>query len=373
MKRTHETEIQTKNKRRAWPGDMVEMFKDLYAEALRKAEKKIACHPSIFNDRYVGQIVRYHELLGDGAAGDVGDVTRPLIERNRELNAAVGREWWTRYKALYADSSVPYYFVSPSGFNNRPGLKTPVGQLFLLSHITDRPELIPELQAWLDHRTEAHYRDLTDRQRLALSHYTFSGYSDVWRAFDLDEIESSETAKEIALVFKSVQSTLPLGVCLFEGQGYHPEEDDLLKLRLTEEQLPYSMTSRRPRSTSILPNVGIHYASMGMVYPDIKPKVARWRQHPKALEDLGQWALHNGYAKASGCLIRYYVRGPVSAIPIWASSYVKEEAEVLLPPGCKLTVFKIERAVELAGLRVDDPSYKSTPLRYDVYHVNLEQ
>jgi hypothetical protein len=273
---------------------------------------------------------------------------------------------------------VPYYFVSPPGFDNRPALKTPVGQLGLLSHIVDRPELATQLQAWLDHRTDAHYRDLTEEQREALSHYTYNGYHEVWRAFESDAVESSETASHIKQVFELTRnepthnSALPIGVCLFEGQGYHAEEDDLLRLRLTDEQLPHSMTSRRPRSTSIVPNVGIRYASMGMVYPDIKPKMAQWRRHPKALDDIDQWALHHGYAKASGCLVRYYVRGAVAAIPLWTSSAVTTEAEVLLPPGHRLTVFKIERAVELPGLRVDEPSYKGTPFLYDVYHVDIE-
>jgi hypothetical protein len=43
---------------------------------------------------------------------------------------------------------------------------TSAGQLAgLLSHIIERPELIARLQAWLDHRTAFHYRDLPELQR----------------------------------------------------------------------------------------------------------------------------------------------------------------------------------------------------------------
>jgi hypothetical protein len=346
MKRKHEPQTNT-NKRRCWPSDMVDMFKGLYEEAVRKAERRIACHPVIFAERYIAGVTKWREMLGEAAPDDVVDA---LIARNLETNALARTTWQARYDAMHAASTIPYYFIGPSGFDDHLGLMTPVGQLDLLSHIIERPELVPQLQAWLDHRTEAHYRDLTADQRSALSRYTFNGYHEVWKAFESGNVESSGTASQIAQVFQStrddpIHNALPVGLCLFEGQGYHPEEDDLCKLRLTDEQLPYSMTSHRPRSTSIVPNVGIHYASMCTTFPTIKPHVRHWHLYPEAFEALDQWALHNGEAKASGCLVRYYVRGSVSAIPLWASSFVKSEAEVLLPPGCKLTVFKIDRGV----------------------------
>jgi hypothetical protein len=85
MKRAHEPEARhTKNKRRVWPDDMAAMFKDLYEEALRKAEARIACHPAIFVERCIGRITRYHELMSENdSIVDIKCVTGPLIERNR--------------------------------------------------------------------------------------------------------------------------------------------------------------------------------------------------------------------------------------------------------------------------------------------------
>lgn len=248
MKRAHETTTTTAvaKKRGRMAADIVQMYLGLYEEAILEAEDNISSHPTVFIHDYISAAEHWRDLLEDGAPEP--ERISLLISRNRELNNAARSAWKKRYDEMQAPSSVDYFFVRPTGYEEHKGMKTPVGQIGLLSHIAGRPKLVEELQAWLDRRTAFHYDKLTDLQRLALAHYSFSGYKEVWEAFEKDEVSSNKTASQIAKVFEDVRadpdhSSLPLGTCLFEGQGHHPGEDDILRLKLTDDQLPYSMAT----------------------------------------------------------------------------------------------------------------------------------
>lgn len=358
----------------------IESLLQLYHDLLLRAESNIICPPEIIDGYFFRRLAVYHEVLHKHgrAPHNLEELRKDLLERSRQRNEDAKAAWRRAFEEHCSDSTIPLYYVRPSAFTRFSGDHyTPVSQVPLLSHLQDHPTLLSETTAWLEFQASRYRDSLTQEQRLALAAYCFRDYVEVWQAFNDNKVPQCEKAAAIAAAFDqpwTQQHTLPRRMCVFEGQGFHDQENDIAALQLTEDQLPYTLHSRRPRSTSLVPNIALLYTGGSIKqYKPFEPPVSQWISiSPRDAGSFGDWANHHRLAMAGGCLVRYQIVSDIPAMSMWTTAnYLPEEAEVLLPPGCTITIFKIERNVEMATRRIDDPSVRLPQCFYDVYHAYL--
>lgn len=350
-----------------------------YHQLVRSAEANIFCPPDIIEGYFLKRIAVYHEVLDKygRAPRALEELRDELLERSRQRNAEAEAEWRRAFEYHCSDSEIPLYYVRPDGYVRHSGHYTPVSQVPLLSHIVDRPELVSATKEWLDAQKSSFGLSTTHKQRLALTNYCFRGYGSIWEAFNTGKVKEHADATAIDEAFKHPRlrkHTLPRGMCLFEGQGFHEQENDIARLNLRDDQLPFRLHSHRPRSTSLVPNIALLYTGGSIKeYKPFEPPVHEWHAiSPKGAAEFGDWANCHRLTIAGGCCIRYYIQSGVPAMSMWTTAdHIQEEAEVMLPPGCTIEIFKIDRDVEMSTRRIDNAGIRVPQCFYDVYHANL--
>jgi hypothetical protein len=239
--------------------------------------------------------------------------------------------------------------------------------------------LLPELERWAAHQAECLSSCLSDpivaRQIDAYSAYCRNDYLKYWEAFEKrpdDPGAVYPNAEHLhSLFFDNPwmgEVALPVGTVLFEGQGLY--ERDLMG-RL-EAIVPGDVVeSQRPRSTSYVPNVALHflggneYAVPGVTRQDL----ARHSPH----EAYHQYAIRRGHYHTEGCLLVLRVAGDgvLGLLRQGLEPGEGREGEITLQPFLRMVCTDVRRNVELPRVFLGRVGVAELPCKVAVVHFDV--
>jgi hypothetical protein len=250
-----------------------------------------------------------------------------------------------------------YYYVEfeGSGLDAYKDIYMPAGHVSYFFKDLD-PAVKEQFRLWMK-RSTANHDKFTDAQFAAIDNYAMHGYKQIWAAYESgpDAVQALPCARDMDSAFRSsFVEDLPVGTLLFEGQGKY--ESDIFDMLRYNSKWDQPIVRRRPSSTSWVPAAAMHFLGIQKTVDveRLHPVIGIWHKHNEKWRryDIQEHAdLTDRYSTVGVFLVLRIaapgVKGFLRQTMLDQTCDFRNEAEVTLMPGLKLTPVRAPELVEL--------------------------